>query len=72
MNIEDFKSDVQVIGVEEKLKNLSSSDVKLYVDLTGYTTGTHEAELRAVTNDPTLMLVPVKTKIYVCISNRGW
>ena len=72
MNIEDAKSDVQVIGVEEKLKNLSASDVKLYVDLTGYTTGTHEVELRAVTNDPTLMLVPVKTKIYVCISNRGW
>ena len=73
-NIEDAKSDVQVIGTESNLKDITVDDIELYVDIKYYSsktyTGGYELYVRARSDNPLIQLDPVKSSIGVVISNK--
>lgn len=74
INIEDAKSDVQVIGTEANLKDITVDDIELYVDIKYYSskahTGGYELYVRARSDNPMIQLDPIKSSIGVVISNK--
>ena len=49
---EDRKVSIQVIGVESVIDNISSDNIKAFIDLAGYTTGDHTVKVQVEGEDP--------------------
>ena len=57
-------------GVSSALENLEVSKIKAYIDLTGYTAGTYEVEVKLETDDSRYSLVSTTSKVNIKISKE--
>ncbi len=60
---------VQVKGVESVLDNITEDNISAYVDLTGYTTGTYEVDLKIEGEDPKVTYI-ASSKVKVEITAK--
>ncbi len=58
-------------GVVSALDNLDPSKIKAYIDLTGYTEGTYEVEVKLETDDSRFTLVSTSNKVNIKISKSS-
>ena len=58
-------------GVSGALENLDVSKIKAYIDLSGYTVGTHEVDVRLETDDSRFTLVSTSSKVNIKISKSS-
>ena len=61
---------VQVIGVQSVIDKIDASDIIAYVDLTGYTAGTYEVEVKLETDDSRFALVSTTSKVNIKITKE--
>lgn len=71
VNEEDSKCVVIVKGVESVLKNLNSSTVKAYVDLSGYAPGTYDVPVLVEGQDVTVTYTPKVQTIQIKITSTN-
>lgn len=57
-------------GVSSALENLEAAKIKAYIDLSGYTTGTYEVEVKLETDDSRFSLVSTTSKVNIKISKK--
>ena len=57
-------------GVGGALENLEASKIKAYIDLSGYTAGTYEVEVKLETDDSRYTLVSTTSKVNIKISKK--
>lgn len=62
--LEDATVNVQVVGVESVINEISAENISAYIDLTGYTEGEHSIEVQ-VENDDTKVKYIVTKKINI-------
>ena len=63
---------VQVKGVESVINNITAENISSYINLAGYTVGTHEVDLRLEGDDPRVTyVVSNKVKIEITQKNNG-
>lgn len=63
---------VQVKGVETVINNITAENISSYVDLAGFTIGTHEVDLKLESDDPRVTyVVSSKVKIEITQKNNG-
>ena len=55
-------------GVSSALENLEASKIKAYIDLSGYTAGTYEVEVKLETDDSRFALVSTTSKVNIKIT----
>lgn len=67
---EDQNVTVIVKGVSSVLESLDASTIKAYVDLKGYTAGTHEVEVKVEGTDLRLSYLPKVKKASVILSSK--
>lgn len=60
---------VQVKGVESIINNITEDNISAYIDLAGYTTGTHEVDLKMESDDPRVTFV-VTSKVKIEITAK--
>ncbi len=58
-------------GVKGALDNLDVSKIKAYIDLSGYTAGTYEVEVKLSTDDSRFTLVSTNSKVKIKISKEN-
>lgn len=58
-------------GVSSALENLEASNIKAYIDLSGYTAGTYEVEVKLQTDDSRYTLVSTTSKVNIKISKSS-
>lgn len=58
---DDKKIEIQVIGVESVINSIDESSITAYVDLTGYSAGTYQVEVKVDGTDSRLQYVVTKT-----------
>ncbi len=58
-------------GVSSALENLEASNIKAYIDLSGYTSGTYEVEVKLQTDDSRYTLVSTTSKVNIKISKSS-
>ncbi len=58
-------------GVSSALENLEASKIKAYIDLSGYTAGTYEVEVKLGTDDSRYTLVSTTSKVNIKISKSS-
>lgn len=58
-------------GVKSALDNLDVSKIKAYIDLSGYTAGTYEVEVKLSTDDSRFTLVSTNSKVKIKISKEN-
>ncbi len=58
-------------GVSSALENLEASKIKAYIDLSGYTAGTYEVEVKLETDDSRFTLVSTSSKVNIKISKSS-
>ena len=58
-------------GVSKSLENLDASKIKAYIDLSGYSAGTYEVEVKLETDDARFTLVSASSKVNVKISKSS-
>lgn len=58
-------------GVSSALENLDVSKIKAYIDLSGYTAGTYEVEVKLETDDSRFTLVSATSKVNIKISKSS-
>ena len=58
-------------GVSSALENLDESKIKAYIDLSGYTAGTYEVEVKLETDDARFNLVSTNSKVNIKISKSS-
>lgn len=58
-------------GVSSALENLDASSIKAYIDLSGYTAGTYEVEVKLQTDDSRYTLVSTTSKVNIKISKSS-
>ena len=58
-------------GVSSALENLDVSKIKAYIDLSGYTAGTYEVEVKLETDDSRFTLVSATSKVHIKISKSS-
>ena len=58
-------------GVNSALDNLDVSKIKAYIDLSGYTAGTYEVEVKLSTDDSRFTLVSTNSKVKIKISKEN-
>ena len=61
---------VIVKGVSSALENLDASKINAYVDLSGYTVGTHQVEVKLETDDSRFTLVSTTSKVNIKITKE--
>ena len=61
---------VNVKGVRNVIDNISSSDIKAYVDLSGLTEGEHEADVLVEGNDSRVTYTSKTNKVKIIISKK--
>ena len=61
---------VIVKGVKSALDTLEDSKIKAYIDLSGYTAGTYEVEVKPETDDSRFTLVATSSKVKIKISKK--
>lgn len=57
-------------GVSSALENLDVSKIKAYIDLSGYTAGTYEVEVKLETDDSRFTLVSTSSKVNIKIAKK--
>lgn len=57
-------------GVSSALETLDASKIKAYIDLTGYTEGTYEVEVKLETDDSRFTLVSTTSKVKIIITKE--
>ena len=57
-------------GVSTALENLDVSKIKAYIDLSGYTAGTYEVEVKLETDDSRFTLVSTSSKVNIKIAKK--
>lgn len=57
-------------GVKSALDTLEDSKIKAYIDLSGYTAGTYEVEVKPETDDSRFTLVATSSKVKIKISKK--
>ena len=57
-------------GVSSALETLEASKIKAYIDLTGYTAGTYEVEVKLETDDSRFALVSTTSKVNIKITKE--
>ena len=60
---------VQVKGVQSVIDSIDESDISAYIDLTDYTEGTHDIDVKIENTDPRVTYV-VSSKINVVITKN--
>ena len=58
-------------GVSSALDSLEASKIKAYIDLSGYTAGTYEVEVKLETDDSRFTLVSQSSKVNIKISKSS-
>lgn len=58
-------------GVNSALESLEASKIKAYIDLSGYTAGTYEVEVKLDTDDSRYTLVSTTSKVNIKISKES-
>ncbi|MBQ3021250.1 MAG: hypothetical protein IJD92_03400 [Bacilli bacterium] len=66
----DKKITVIAKGVSSALESFDATKIKAYIDLTGYTAGTHEVEVKLETDDSRFTLVSQTTKVKIVITKE--
>lgn len=61
MSSNDDKVDVQVIGVQSVIDNISADDITAYIDLTGYTVGEHTVTVQVEGTDSKVQYIVTKS-----------
>ncbi len=64
----DRSINVIVKGVSSALESLESSKIKAYIDLSGYTAGTYDVEVKLEIDDPRFTLVSTTNKVTIKIT----
>lgn len=64
---EETKVDVQIVGVDSIIKNITKDDIKAYIDLTNYTVGEHKVEVFVSNGDSRVKYIVTK-KVTVVIT----
>ena len=65
----DKKVQVQVIGVQSVIDNISKDNIKAYIDLTGYTVGEHSVAVQVEGSDPKAQYI-VTSSINIILSEN--
>lgn len=60
---------VQVIGVQSVIDSINASDIKAYIDLTGYTVGNHTVPVQVKGNNPMAQYI-VSSSVNINITNK--
>lgn len=60
---------VQVIGVQSVIDSITASDIKAYIDLTGYTVGNHTVPVQVKGNNPMAQYI-VSSSVNINITNK--
>ena len=60
---------VQVIGVQSVIDNISSNQIKAYVDLSGYTEGTHSVPVQVEGEDARAQYI-VTSSVNIVVSQK--
>ena len=60
---------VQVIGVQSVIDSITASDIKAYIDLTGYTAGNHTVPVQVKGNNPMAQYI-VSSSVNINITNK--
>ena len=60
---------VQVIGVQSVIDSITASDIKAYIDLTGYTIGNHTVPVQVKGNNPMAQYI-VSSSVNINITNK--
>jgi YbbR domain-containing protein len=68
--MEDQNVTVIVKGVSSVIETLDASTIKAYIDLKGYTQGTHEVEVKVEGSDLRLSYLPKVKKVSVILSSK--
>ncbi|MDD4027911.1 MAG: CdaR family protein [Bacilli bacterium] len=69
-SMEDQNVTVIVKGVSSVIETLDASTIKAYIDLKGYTQGTHEVEVKVEGSDLRLSYLPKVKKVSVILSSK--
>lgn len=70
LSLSDRAITVIAKGVSSALENLEVSKIKAYIDLTGYTAGTYEVEVKLETDDSRFALVSTTSKVNIKITKE--
>lgn len=60
---------VQVIGVQSVIDSITASDIKAYIDLSGYTAGNHTVHVQVKGNNPMAQYI-VSSSVNINITNK--
>ena len=60
---------VQVVGVQSVIDSITASDIKAYIDLTGYTVGNHTVPVQVKGNNPMAQYI-VSSSVNINITNK--
>ena len=60
---------VQVIGVQSVIDSITASDIKAYIDLSGYTAGNHTVPVQVKGNNPMAQYI-VSSSVNINITNK--
>ena len=69
-SLEDQNITVIAKGASSALEKIEAKDIIATVDLSGYTTGTHEVEVKVSTSDIRVSVIPKVSTIKVRIMNE--
>ena len=64
---DDLVVTVNVKGVENVIKQITTDDIQAYIDLKDYTPGEYEVEVKVTGNDPKVTYVSKTKKIHITI-----
>lgn len=67
---EDRTITVSLKGVASVIEEIEATDIKAYIDLTGYTEGTHEVEVKVEGTDPKIQYIAKTKKIKIKITKK--
>lgn len=67
----DFVVTVNVKGVESVIKKITVDDINAYIDLSGYTPGEYEVEVKVEGTDPKITYVSKTKKVNIIISDNS-
>ena len=70
MSERDMLVDIVVKGVEDVIKDLDPSNIKVFVDLSGYGPGRHEVDVVVEGTDPRITYLPKVRKINLVINEK--
>lgn len=66
----DQMVDVIVKGTSNVISSITAEDVRVYVDLSGLTAGTHKVTVQVSSSDERVIVKPVKTEVEIKISKK--